>query len=96
MVNGKLYDAKLVTKGNDEIPKAFTIGAANLTKLSLGSGYIIPTAAPHLIWNAFSNLGCAAIASDYEFPALSSLKSAAAKANAAAAAKEAAAARARA
>ena len=49
MVNGKLYDAKLVTKSNEEVIKAFTICAANLTKLSLGSGYIIPTATPHLI-----------------------------------------------
>ena len=49
-----------------------------MTALSLGSGYMIPSAAPHLIINAFKNLASVAIAADYSFPAVDALKAAAA------------------
>jgi len=49
-----------------------------LTALSLGSGYTIPSAAPHLLIGAFKNLAGAAIAADYSFPLLEGLKAAAA------------------
>lgn len=49
-----------------------------MTALSLGSGYMIPSAAPHLIMNAFKNLASVAIAADYSFPAVDALKAAAA------------------
>jgi large subunit ribosomal protein LP0 len=49
----------------------------NLTMLSLGSGYLIQSAMPHVLCNAFKNLAGAALASDYSFPALDKLKSAA-------------------
>ena len=80
MEGGKLVDAKVLSITSDDIVERFTQNATNLTKLSLGSGYIISSAAPHLIINAFKNLAGAAIASDYDFPALAALKSAAASA----------------
>merc|ERR1712046_43112 len=61
----------------DDVLEAFTAGAGNLTALSLGTGYMIPSAAPHLIINAFKNLAGAAIAADYSFPAVDALKAAA-------------------
>ena len=78
--NGKLYDAKVLSITSDDVLECFTAGSANLTALSLGSGYIIPSAAPHLIINAFKNLAGAAIAADYSFPAVDALKAAAAAA----------------
>ena len=80
MEGGKLVDAKVLSITSDDIIERFTQDATNLTKLSLGSGYIISSATPHLIINAFKNLAGAAIASDYDFPALAALKSAAASA----------------
>jgi len=80
MEGGKLVDAKVLSITPEDIVERFTANAANLTKLSLGSGYIISAAAPHLIINAFKNLAGAAIASDYDFPALAAIKSAAASA----------------
>merc|ERR1711915_996756 len=77
MDNGKLYDAKVLSITEDDVLEAFTGGAGNLTALSLGSGYMIPSAAPHMIINAFKNLAGAAIAADYSFPALDTLKAAA-------------------
>lgn len=80
---GKLVDAKVLSITSDDIMDTFKASAMNLTKLSLGSGYIIASATPHLLINAFKNLAGAAIASDYDFPALAALKSAAASAPAA-------------
>ena len=81
--NGKIYSAKVLSITNENVLEAFSAGAANLTALSLGSGYMIPSAAPHLIINAFKNLAAASIAGDYSFPALDALKAAAAAAPAA-------------
>ena len=50
----------------------------NITQLSLGSGYLVQSAMPHVLCNAFKNLAGAALAADYSFPALDKLKSAAA------------------
>merc|ERR1711915_297849 len=61
----------------DDVLASFNAGGANLTALSLGSGYMIPSAAPHMIINGFKNLAGAAIAADYSFPALDALKAAA-------------------
>ena len=80
---GKLVDAKVLSITSEDIMDTFKASAMNLTKLSLGSGYIIASATPHLLINAFKNLAGAAIASDYDFPALAALKSAAASAPAA-------------
>merc|ERR1712013_270582 len=50
---------------NEDVIECFQAGIGNLTALSLGSGYTIPSAAPHLIIGAFKNLAGAAIAADY-------------------------------
>jgi len=76
--NGKLYNAKVLSISNDDVLSAFTAGAGNLTAISLGSGYPIASAAPHMIIAAFKNLAQAAIAGDYDFKELASLKAAAA------------------
>ena len=65
--NGQLFDAKVLSINTDEILSAFKARANNLTALSLGSGYVIPSAVPHLLMNACKNLACVSIAADYEF-----------------------------
>ena len=77
---GKLVDAKVLAITAEDIMESFSAAALNITKLSLGSGYIVSSATPHLLINAFKNLAGAAITADYDFPALAALKSAAAAA----------------
>jgi len=67
MEDGKLISAKVLSISNDDILAAFKKGGNNMTALSLGSGYIVSSAAPHLLMNAFKNLACVGIAADYEF-----------------------------
>ena len=75
--NGKLYNAKVLSITSESILECFTASAGNLTAISLSTGYTVPSAAPHLIINAFKNLAGAAIAADYDFPQLAALKAAA-------------------
>jgi large subunit ribosomal protein LP0 len=77
MENGKLYSAKVLKIKPADVLAAFTTSASNLTAISLASGYMVSSAAPHLIINAFKNLAGASIASGYSFPALEAMKSAA-------------------
>jgi len=77
MDNGKLFDAKVLSITPDQILGFFTAGANNLTSISLASGYVISSAAPHMIINAFKNLAGAAIAGNYDFPQLAAIKNAA-------------------
>lgn len=51
-----------------------------MTALSLGSGYVTPMSAPHLIMHSFKNLAAIAFATDYSFAQADALKSAAAAA----------------
>ena len=81
--NGKLFNAKVLSITSEDILSQFQAGANNLTCLSLGSGYMTSLAAPHAIINAFKNIACAGLAAKYDFPALESLKAAAASAPAA-------------
>merc|ERR1712228_649314 len=94
---GKLVDAKVLSISPESIREKFKAKAANLTALSLGSGYITSAAAPHLIAKAFKNLASASLASGFEIKQVADLKAAAAagpapKAAAGAPAKEEAAA----
>ena len=75
--NGKLFSAKVLEITSDDILANFSSGVQNLTCISLASGYMIAPAVPHAIINAFKNLAGAAIACDYDFPALAALKNAA-------------------
>jgi len=76
--NGKIYDAKVLSIKDDDVLEAMSFGIGNLTALSLGSGYLIPSAMPHLLIAGFKNLAGAAIAADYSFPQVEALKAAAA------------------
>jgi len=73
---GKLYAPSVLEIKTDSILSAFKNAGSNLTATSLGSGYIIASAAPHLILNAFKNLACAGLGADYSFPQAEALKSA--------------------
>lgn len=77
MDNGKLFDAKVLSITPDQILEFFTEGANNLSSISMASGYVVSSAAPHMIINAFKNLAGAAIAGDYDFPQLAAIKAAA-------------------
>jgi len=74
---GKLIDAKVLSISPESILEKFKANANNLTALSLGSGYIVKSAAPHLIMNAFKNLAAVGIAAEYDFEQLGAIKDAA-------------------
>jgi large subunit ribosomal protein LP0 len=76
--NGKIYDPKVLSITPASVLAIFAASARNVTALSLGSGYIVSCAAPHLVVNAFKNLAAVSFASDYSFPQAEKLKSAAA------------------
>ena len=76
--NGKLFPPKILSIDEEAILSAFTFGANNMTSLSLGSGYVVPSAAPHLVLNAFKNLAAVSFATDYSFPQAEKLRAAAA------------------
>lgn len=71
--NGKLFNARVLKITPADILQAFTLSANNLTAISLSTGYMIESAAPHLLINAFKNLAGAALAGGYSFPALEAL-----------------------
>lgn len=78
MLDGQLFDPAVLTITPDDILQKFAAGIANVTALSLSSGYVVPSATPHLIMNAFKNLAAVSFATDYSFPQAEKLKAAAA------------------
>jgi large subunit ribosomal protein LP0 len=64
---GALYSAAVLNITLDSIRAAFAAGAANLTAISLATGYTVSSAAPHLVLNAFKNLAAVSFASGYGF-----------------------------
>ena len=67
MENGKLFSSKVLEIKNEDIMGFFQEGANNLSSISMASGYVISSATPHMIINAFKNLAGAAIAGNYDF-----------------------------
>lgn len=77
LMDGQLLDSAVLRITPDVVRAKFAMRAANITALSLGSGYVIPSAAPHLIMKAFKNLAAISFATDYSFPQAAALKAAA-------------------
>jgi len=78
--NGKMFPAAVLSIKPEEIRACISANAQNLTAISLATGYVIPSAAPHMVFNAFKNIACAALGAGYSFPLLDQMKSAAAAA----------------
>jgi len=75
--NGALYPPAVLNITLDSIRAAFTAGAANLTAVSLATGYTVSSAVPHLVLNAFKNLAAISFGSGYSFPQAEKLLTAA-------------------
>jgi len=75
-----MFPAAVLSITPEEIRATLTQKAQNLTAISLATGYVIPSAAPHMVFNAFKNLACTALGAGYSFPLLDAMKSAAASA----------------
>lgn len=80
MMDGNMFEPEVLNISSEDVLACFQKGVSNLTALSLGSGYITPMAAPHLVMHAFKNLAAVAFATDYSFPQAEALKNAAASA----------------
>merc|ERR1711957_576614 len=86
--DGQIFNPKVLSITSESILETFSKGVANATAVSLGSGYVVRSAVPHLIMRAFKNLAAVTFSSDYSFPQAEALKAAAAGAGAAAAKEE--------
>ena len=75
--NGTIYPAAVMNIKSDSILTGFRNASKNMTCLSLGSGYVTPASAQHLILNAFKNLICVSVATNFSFPQAEKLKQAA-------------------
>lgn len=82
-MDGQLYDPAVLDINTADVLASFGKGCSNMTALSLGSGYVTPAAAPHLIMHSFKNLAAVAFATDYSFAQADALKAAASAASAA-------------
>lgn len=85
MMDGNLFDAQCLSISEDDVLAAFSRGVGQLTACSLGSGYVVPSSAPHLIMHSFRMLAAVTYATDYSFPEAAALKAAASAGPAAAA-----------
>jgi len=66
--DGQLFDPAVLSITPASILAKFSAGIANCTAISLGSGYVVQSAVPHLIMRAFKNLAAVSFSSDYSFP----------------------------
>ena len=78
MQDGSVFPPAVLKITTEDVLAKFQNGVNNLTALSLGSGYVVPSAAPHLIMRAFKNLAAVTFATNFTFPEAAALKSAAA------------------
>lgn len=85
--NGQLFKPGVLSISHESILESFQAAIGNMTALSLGTGYVTKSAAPHIMINAFKNLCSVSFSSDYSFPAVERLKEAAKNASSAPAAK---------
>lgn len=76
--NGEMFPPKVLEITHDSIIESFKKHAQNVTALSLGSGFVIPQAAQHLVLNAFKNLAAAGMGSGFSFKQAEALANAAA------------------
>jgi len=74
----QLFNPAVLSITAESILAKFQAGVANVTAVSLGSGYVVQSAVPHLIMRAFKNLAAVSFSSDYSFPQAEALKAAAA------------------
>jgi len=68
MMDGNMFDPAVLNISSEDVIATFQKGVSNLTALSLGSGYVTPMSAPHLVMHSFRNLAAVAFATDYSFP----------------------------
>jgi len=78
MMDDNLFDPAVLNIKSEDVLATFSKGVANITALSLGSGYVTAAAAPHLVMHAFKNLAAVSFASDFSFAQAEALKNAAA------------------
>lgn len=68
MQDGNMFEPAVLNISAEDVLASFAKGVGNITALSLGSGFVIKAAAPHLIMHAFKNLAAVSFATDYSFP----------------------------
>jgi len=72
--NGSTYDVKVLDMGDDDLVAMFTNSAAKLAALSFAIGEINQVTVPHSFGRAFKSLVSIALAADYDFPELKTVK----------------------
>ena len=75
--NGAIYDASILDITSEQILENFQKNITTVASISLGSGYTVKPAIPHLLGNAFKNLASVTFVTDYTFKQADALKEAA-------------------
>lgn len=83
--NGKMIDPKVLDITADQLVASFKRAITNVASASLGSGYIVKPAVPHLLGNVFKNMVGVTYETSFTFKQAEALKSAAAATSAPAA-----------
>jgi len=78
--NGVVYDAAVLDLTEKEILEKFIAGVRNVTALSLATSFPSSVAVPHLVLNGYKNVLAIGLGTNFTFPRLEKLKSAAAAA----------------
>ena len=89
--DGSVLDKSIIDFDPSTLIDKFQAGVANINALSLETGYIVKSAVPHMIMNAFKNVAAMALETGYKLNALEAAQAAGAQqqaSNAGAAQKE--------
>ena len=79
MDEGNMLDPSIIDFDPSTLLEKFQAGVSNLTALSMETGYIIPSAVPHMIMNAFKNVAAVAVETGYKLEALEAAQAAGAQ-----------------
>lgn len=72
--SGSVYEPKVLDITDEDMEEGVKAAIANITALSLGTGYPTLPALPHVISNAYKNVLAIALETDYVFPRAEKIK----------------------
>jgi len=81
--DGSVLDKSIIDFDPSTLLEKFQAGVANLNAVSLETGYIVKSAVPHMIMNAFKNVAALALETGYKLDALEAAQAAGAQQQAA-------------
>ncbi|KAK4436531.1 60S acidic ribosomal protein P0 [Sesamum alatum] len=72
--NGSVFSPEVLDLTEDDLVEKFAVGVSMVASLSLALAYPTLAASPHMFINAYKNLLCVALETDYSFPQADKVK----------------------